>query len=218
MADAEELEYLEQLEKELENANKQSRKLSNAQLSLYNVENDNNLIKFQLSLEEEKDRIFHLLKGDRLKEDDKGNLVWEPPASPDSILLNDYGVDYIMGLLEAFLNRNIILSNFTEARIMEICSDLGMQISDDLYNDYEKMGLDTEEKQKQYPMLVLKVIFNIEAAYMRAMGGKERDSLRKVMSVTQNEPIMSNRMSQIPMVSQPRQPSKLLPWNWFGGR
>jgi hypothetical protein len=66
----------------------------------------------------------------------------------NSIIMNDYGVDYVMGLLEAFMNRNIILSDFDEDRVEEICYDLGNQINEDIYNDYERMGMDTDDKER----------------------------------------------------------------------
>jgi len=212
--ETETMEYLEQLEGELREAQKDRRNLAKAQLGMYENNPEDNLVKWQLNLEEEKDRIYHLLKGHRRAISDKGEEYWAEALSKDSEILNDYGVDYIMGLLESFLNRNIILSNFDEDRINEICFDLGNQINEDIYNDYEKMGLDTDDKRKKYPILVLKVIINVEAALRRAMDNGERRSLRAIMTITQNE--NPQRYSNMPIMGQGMQPRRRLlhPSTW----
>ena len=61
-----EIDYLTEIENELRQSQKEKRDLAKSQLGMYEMNNDeNNLIKWQLNLEEEKDRIFHLLKGQR---------------------------------------------------------------------------------------------------------------------------------------------------------
>lgn len=205
-------EYMVELENELRQAQMERRDMAKSQLGMYEMGNqEDNLVKWQLNLEEEKERIFHLLKGHRKIIDEKGNEVWVEPETQDSVILNDYGVDYIMGLLESFMNRNIILSNFDLPRIKEICFDLADQIVFDIYNDYERMGLDTEDKRKKANIIVWKVIINVEAALRRAMNNGERLSLRKIMTVNQNES-MNNRMPeyQIPQ----RRGSRWNPANW----
>jgi len=206
------MQYLEELEQELQTLSQQNKKINSANLSMYNGGADENLIKWQLNLEQEKDRIFHILKGDRLKLNEKGNEYWVEPLDKNSAILNDYGIDYVMGVLESFLNRNIILSKFEDKRIDQICLDLGNQLTNDIYNDYENMGMDTIEKRKKYPMLIMKIIINIEASLKRALDGGERSSLRKVMSVTQIDNPLTR--GQMPMVSQPKSSSLLKPWTW----
>jgi len=191
-------QYMQQLEEELKQAQTEKRDIAKAQLGLYDSQmQEDNLAKWQLNLEEEKERIYHLLKGHRKVLDEKGNEIWVDPETTESVVLNSYGVDYIMGLLEAFVNRCIILSNFEEERINEICLDLGLQISEDIYNDYERMGLDNDNKRKQFNILVWKVIINIEAALKRAMNGGERSSFRKMVTVSQNDNPMHNQNYQV---------------------
>lgn len=211
-------DYIDQLEAELRQEQSKTRQLAKSQMGMYETENsESNLIKWQLNLEEEKDRLYHLLKGHRKIIDEKGNEVWVPPESKDSEILNEYGVDYIMGLLESFLNRNIILSNFDYERINKICLDLGMQITFDIYNDYEKMGMDTDDKRKKAAILVWKVLINVEAALRRAMFGRENLNLRKIITVSQHESPMLNQqqMNGIPVVSQ--QPKRGFFRRMFGG-
>jgi len=208
-----EADYLNEIENELRQSQKEKRDLAKTQLGMYEMGNDeNNLIKWQLNLEEEKDRIFHLLKGHRKVSNEKGEEVWIEPLTQDSVIMNDYGIDYIMGLLESFVNRNIILSNWDEDRIKEICLDLGNQINEDIYNDYERMGLNTDDKRKKFAILVWKVLINIEASLRRAIGGRENLNLRKIITVNQNEnPLMASRMSDYPVVNQPKKK-----WYKFG--
>lgn len=203
----------QQLEEELRRADQEKREMAKAQLKMYELDNqENSLVKWQLNLEEEKERIYHLLKGHRKIINEDGQEVWMEPESKESAILNDYGVDYIMGLLEAFMNRNIILSNFDEERIEEICMDLGNQINEDIYNDYERMGLDTDDKRKKFPIIVWKVLINVEAALRRALGGRENLNLRKIITVTQNE--SQPRFPEYPAMPQ-RKRRSLNPVSWF---
>jgi len=187
----EEANYLNELEAEMEELNKKNRQLASAQLQMYNQNSDENLIKYQLNIEEEIERIYHLLKGERLRENEKGEQFWEPPKDNSYCVLTDYGIDYVMNVMTAFLNRNIILSDFDPDRINAICLEIGMQIADDLYNDQHRMfKMETpeneEESIKRYPIIVHQIVINIEAALRRATFARERESLRKVMNVSQN--------------------------------
>lgn len=200
----EEIEYMNELEEELRRVQSQARNLAKSQLNMMQIGNsEDNLVKWQLNLEEEKERIYYLLKGYRQVYDEKTDKrIWIEPETKESQILNDYGIDYIMGLLESFLNRNIILSNFKEDRINEICLDLSKQLIRDIFNDYEHMGLDTNDKRKKASMIVWKVVINVEAALRRAMDNGERRSLRQIMTVTQTD--SGQRMPEYPMVQQKR--------------
>ena len=211
----EQVEYTHQLEEELRQVEKERRSLAKAQLGMYENSTEDNLAKWQVEVKEMKQMVYHFLKGHRLIVNEKGEEIWVEPEDPNSMLLNDYGVDYVMGLLESFVNKNLILSDFEIERVNEICYTLGNQINEDIYNDYERMGLNTDDKRKKYPMLVLKIIFNVEAALRRAVNGGERRTLRQIMTINQNDsPI---RYSNMPMVSQPQRHRKLLnPMTWGG--
>jgi len=206
--------YVQQLEEELKQTQQERHNIAKAQLGMYEQSSpEDNIVKWQLNLEEEKERIYHLLKGHRKSIDAKGNEIWINAETSDSVLLNDYGVDYIMGLLESFLNRNIILSNFEDTRVEEICLDLANQMIEDIYNDYERMGLDTDDKRKKYPILIWKVIINVEASLRRAINNGERASLRKIVTVTQND--SPNRQPQYQMISNRGQRRLMHPSTWL---
>jgi hypothetical protein len=175
-------------------------------LSAYAYNNINNqpqdnLVVFQLELDNILDRIEHLLKGDVLQADEEGNLVYTRPKNGDLVILNDYGCQLIINLISFYLNRNTILSNYKEDRIYEILFDLGNEIADLIYINYEKMGLDTIEKKSRYPVLVMNILHMIESSYNRALGGSELDSLRSARVVTQSQPL-GGTMSQLQMPQQ----------------
>ena len=177
-------------------------------LSAYAYNNINNqpqdnLVVFQLELDNILDRIEHLLKGDILQADEDGNLIYTRPEDNDLVVLNEYGCQLIINLISFYLNRNTILSNYKEDRIYEILYDLGNEVADLIYINYEKMGLNTIEKKSRYPVLVMNILHMIESSYNRALGGAELDSLRSARVVTQSQPL-GGTMSQLQIPQQGR--------------
>lgn len=258
--DQQEAKMFNQMEEELRQAQKEKREIAKASLGMIEQgSTEDNLIKWQLDLEKEKNTIAHLLKGHLKMVDDNGQERWIEPsisvitkkevdeegnfwfidkdgkilkimnkdgeelecAGSDVLVnkpetkfvgygkinvidyynkpLNDHGVNMIMGVLDSFVNRNMILSDWEIERINEICFDLGIQLNDDIYNDYENLGMDTDDKRKKYPMLVKKVLYNIEASLRRGMDGGERLSLRKIMTVSQTDNPRMNEFQSMPM-------------------
>lgn len=148
---------------------------------------ENNLIVWQLELDNILERIENLLRGNIIQDDGQGGMKIIPPKDTKLIVLNDYGVQLIMNFISFYLNRNTILSNYKEERIYEILYDLGYELGDVVYINYEQMGMDTVEKRSRYPMLIMNILHMIESSYNRALGGEERDSLRKARIVNQTE-------------------------------
>ncbi len=150
---------------------------------------ESNLIVWQLELDNILERIEHLLRGDIIKEDGKGGISYVKPEDKKLIVLNDYGVQLLMNFISFYLNRNTILSNYKEERIYEILHDLGYELADLVYINYETMGLDSVEKRSRSTVLTMNVLHMIESSYNRALAGEERDSLRKARIVTQTQPL-----------------------------
>lgn len=208
-----EMEYLNELEAELRDTQNKNRQLSQAQMSMFGNPIDENLIKWQLDLREDLDRIYHLLNGHVIKEDEKGNQYY---AEPDDLRLkpfNEFGVQSIMNIMSFYLNRNTILSNYTSEQVDWKVYDFGMTITDYIFNNYETMGMDTPDKRKMYPVIVQELVDSVHSAYLRAMGGKERESLRTARTVTQSEPL--GQRNSVPVISQPRQRSLFNPLSWI---
>ncbi len=157
--------------------------------TIFNQNQDSNLIVFQLELDNILERIEHLLRGDVLVSDADENVKYESPEDTDLIVLNDYGVKLIMNVISFYLNRNTILSHHKESRIFEILHVIGHELADLIYESYEKMGLDTDYKRARYTMVVMNILHTIENAYNRSLLGGERDSLRSARVVTQSQPL-----------------------------
>lgn len=268
------VDYTQQIEEELKQAQKERRDIAKAQLGLYETSTEDNLVKWQLDLEKEKNVIEHMLKGHLKSTNDRGEEIWVEPSikvvankevddegnfwftdkkgkvlkiinkedgseidcsDSDMLIdkpatefmgyarinvvdyynkpLNDHGVNMIMGYLDSFVNRNIILSDFDLLRVNEICYTIGNQINEDIFNDYEDIGMDSDGKRKKYPMIVLKVLINIEAALRRAMNGGERRTLRQIMTINQTD--NPSRYQNIPMMQPSRSKRTLNPMTWM---
>ena len=124
--------YIDSLENEVKSNQTKVNELSNYAYNAVNSQ-DNNLIVWQLELDNIIERIEHLLKGDIIREGADGNIKYVTPTDTDLIVLNDYGVQLIMNLISFYLNRNTILSNYKEERIYEILYDLGNEMADLMY-------------------------------------------------------------------------------------
>lgn len=191
--------YIDTLEKEINDLQGRTQQADmGLGSSVYQQGQENNLIVFQLELDNILERIEHLLKGEKLETDKDGNVSYVTPDNKDLIVFNEYGVQLIMNVVSFYLNRNTILSNHKEERIFEILYDLGIELSDLIYTSYEKMGLDNDYKRARYPMLVMNILHTVENAYNRSLSGGERESLRSARVVTQNQPLgtMSSQTGQ----------------------
>lgn len=181
--------------------------------TMFRAENNDNLIKYQLDIKEELERIEHLLRKHVPKVKDN-KIIYEEPEEADKIF-NETGVNEILNILAWYLNKNILLSNFTEKEIMKRCEQFSMFLKRFIFNNHERFGLDTEDKQKHYPMIHMNIVNTVEAAYNRALGGGERESLRTARQVTQQEPLYGGGM--MPMGGMPMgQPKRSIfkPWTW----
>jgi len=151
-------QYLQQMQEELDSANREKRQLANAQLSLFGGGDSENLIKYQLNLDEYLDKLHHLLKGDRITQDDNGNLVYAEAENNDLKPFNEFGTQLIMNLIQFYLNRNTILSNYEQETINNKVLDFGIRLSDLIHNRYEDMMMTTtfeDEFRALYPHLEL---------------------------------------------------------------
>jgi len=111
-----------------------------AQHSAFAPQMQDNLIKWQLELDNILERAEHILRGDKLAFVN-GNLIWQSNENIESNILNDYGVAEVMRVLSMYLNRNTILSDYNDEEIREKVLDFGRELSDLFYMKYQEMGL-----------------------------------------------------------------------------
>ena len=186
-------EELEKLQKAYDSERTEKEKLQRetVQSSMFGSYSNENLISYQLELDNILERIDHLLRGHELKFSDKGELRWIEPKDKNAALFNNCGVQEILRILSMYLNRNTILSNYDEKTINWKVYDFSIDLTDLIHNKYEEMFFyeDYEElkrKFKLFPMIVRELVDTVHSAYLRALNGGERQSLREARHVSQN--------------------------------
>lgn len=168
-----------------ENIRKSSDPRRTAQHSAFATKQDENLIRWQLELNDILERAEHVLRGDIITFKDE-KLIWEKNPNSQENTLNDFGVQLIMKTISTYINRNTILSDYTNQEINFKVFDFGRELNNLIFMKYEVMGMDNEEKRKEYPMLVREMVDIVHSAYKRALMGGERRSLREMISVSQS--------------------------------
>jgi hypothetical protein len=161
-----------------------------SQPSVFSSSPQDNLIKWQLELDNILERAEHILRGDKL-EFREGHMIWiKSPEGHRDRILNEYGVQEVMKVLSMYLNRNTILADYDDEEINDKVFDFGMELKDLFFMKYEEIGLTDLDKRKNYPMLIREIVDMIHSAYKRALHGGERRSLREARSITQSEALM----------------------------
>ena len=179
---------------------------------MFDSEENENLIRWQLDIKQELNRIERLLRKQIPKRDKDGEIYYIDPE-PEQMILNERGIQEILNILAWYLNKNIILSNFSEKQIDQRMLQFGYEVVDFIYLNYERYGLDTPEKIKHFNMIVMNIVNSVEAAYNRALKGGERDSLRTARSVTQTEPLSTQ--ANYPGLPSSKKPFSILkPTTW----
>ena len=140
----------------------------------------------QLDLAQELERLEHLFRGELLKIDDNGNSYWKKPEDDRLVLLNEYGINRVMLILNAYLTKIKLLSNYSEEIINKKMEDIATEVADDLFMEYREVGLDTPDKKKSYSLIVRIIQDSIHDIYLRALNGKERESIRKHWNIQEN--------------------------------
>lgn len=162
---------------------------SMSQASMFSFNPNENMIKWQLELNEILERIEHVLRGD-IVQFNEGHQIWVKLEEnhPDR-LLNDQGVQDVMRILSMYLNRNTILGNYTDEEVNDKVFDFGDRLNTLFYTKYEQIGLNTSEKRKSFEMLWGMLVDVVHSAYTRAIGGQERSSLREARQLQQLEQV-----------------------------
>jgi hypothetical protein len=118
----------------------------------------------------------------------------------DDTLFNEKGINEIMNLLSWYVSKEVILSNYNDKQIDKRMFKFANKLNDFIYTNLEEFGLNTIEKQRHFPLLVLNIVNIVDATYRRALGGLERDSLTKRSVVSQSEPL--GKLPQYPQINK----------------
>ena len=115
-------EYIDNLEAAYEDSVKQNAQ-SGGETSMFESPSEENLIRWQLDLKEDMNRIYHLLNGHKPYEAEDGSIKYKESDNEDSQTFNDQGVNLIMNIMSFYLNRNTLLSNYDNDTINWKVSD-----------------------------------------------------------------------------------------------
>lgn len=186
------------------------------QYSKFGANPNNDIVKWQLELNDILEKAEHILRGD-IVTFENNNIVWKPNPNADENTLNEFGVMLIMKCLSNYINRNTILADYTDQEIREKVFDFGRELNNLIFMKYEEMGMDDENKRKEYPMLVLTMKDIVHSAYSRAKDGGERRSLREMINISQSQLLQQGGMQG----NNPNQPMKrglLNPMRYIAGK
>ncbi len=132
-------EYIGEVEDALMAEKEKNRQLTKGQISMFESVDEENLIKWQLDLSSDKEKIYHLLRGDKKEEDGDGKVSWVQSKDIREIPFSDYGVNQIMQIINYYLTKNIILSNYDAQTIDWKIFDFGHALIDYFHNHYEEL-------------------------------------------------------------------------------
>jgi hypothetical protein len=156
----------------------------NSQISSFSTKSEDNIVRWQLELNDILERAEHILRGDVPKFID-GNIVWQTNPHPENNPLNEVGVQEVMKILALYINRNKVLADYTNKEINLKIYDFGRAINNLIFMRDDEFGMDTQEKRKNYEMLVTELKDIVHDTYKRALEGAEKRSLREMINVTQ---------------------------------
>jgi hypothetical protein len=75
------------------------------------------------------------------------------------------------------------MGDYEEENINHIMRDYSRKLANLIFMKYDELGMDTEDKRKEYASLVINIVNLVYGSYARAKDGNERDSLRKMMHI-----------------------------------
>lgn len=189
----------------------------NASHSAFSSKASQDIAKEQLELNDILERAEHILRGDVVKYEN-GQMIWKSNPNQKENTLNDFGVQVIMKILSMYINRNTILSDYTDKEIAYKVLDFGKRLNNLIFMKYEEMGIDTEDKRKEYETIVGSMTDLVHSAYARAKDGRERESYRKMISVQQSSQNMMPQGVNINTMPQQKTRGILNPMRYIAGK
>jgi len=123
----------------LHNQNTQGNLLSNQsnQLQYQMEESEQNLAEAQLDCEQTLTKIYHLLKQDVLEPNKEGILEWRDIKDLKKRVLTEEGVEKIMQIMQSYINKETLLSNFDDKMIARRMLEFSLSLSAVLFMKYE---------------------------------------------------------------------------------
>lgn len=183
--------------------------------SAFTYNPNDNMIKWQLEVNEILERAEHILREDEIKIQG-GQITWEKKESTEKTL-NERGVLEIMQFLSMYINRNTILGNYLADEVNDKVFDFGDRLNSLFYTKYDIWGMDTADKRKNFEMIWGTLVDTVHSSYSRAIGAGERSSLREARTLQQMEQINPPNVN-INTGNTPQKRSIFNPMRYFGGK
>ena len=136
---------------------------------LFLDEKEKGLVDITLEVDTIKTEIYHLIKQDKLKVEDD-SFVWKPLVDQKKRILSDEGVDRIMQIIHFYVNKNTLLSNFSEDQINRLMLRFVTELNDLILLKYQvifynlsfeeckviiKERIDDRKKMKMFSLEIL---------------------------------------------------------------
>lgn len=188
-----------------------------SQQSSFVTKEQENLIKWQLELNDILERAEHILRGD-VPTFDEGHLIWKENPKPEENVLNEIGVKAVLKILAMYVNRNTILSDYENDEIRYKVLDFGKRVNNLLFMKAEEFGIDDEAKEKEKEILIGELVDIVHSAYKRALKGGERRSLREMIQVTQNQNTLGTGGTNINLAAPNQTRGLLNPMRYIKGK
>jgi hypothetical protein len=121
--------------KELEAATTQAKF---QQLDLDNRQSDQNIAEEQLDTSKDLLNFYYQLNGYTLQPNSSGtDLVWQKDKDCDLSILSKAGINYCFWMVQGYLTKNTLLSNYEDDVINEKMEDIATTIADTLFMKYD---------------------------------------------------------------------------------
>jgi len=136
-------EQLKEMENQVRTAqlNADEEKLRSTQQEVMMEDNVRGTISEQLDLDDQLEKIGYLLKGWVQEVDEMKGKTWVEPKDNEMKILSDYGVHLIKNVIQFYLNKNTLLSNYDEQTINSKMEDFSNSLNDDIFMEYDKVFL-----------------------------------------------------------------------------
>ena len=146
-----------------------------------------NLIQYQIENAELLEKIEHFYRGEYEGTLKNGEIGWVTPKDEAQRPMNAFGVSGMMETVSKYVDKNTILSYYSEQRIYEILGDLGDELVLYILANYEKMGMSDKFRKTKYRLLVITTLHMIESTYRKAIAGKTIEEINRSTIVTQSD-------------------------------
>lgn len=192
--------YIEGLARKAAVAEARNAEFGQAMSTLNAARTDGNFLHHQISTDELLEKLEHFYRGD-YKAIDKGDIMWKKQTNKELITFNEFGVTSIMEIVSKYIDRNTVLSSYTEDRIYQIIGDIGNDLILFILCNYKQIGMDTYFKKTKFRVIITTTAHLIENCYRRAIGAKTLIELNqsRVVGQFQNVPYGMNSRQQQPV-------------------